>query len=267
MNTLVLRANKWLSKSLIVYSALKEQTVSQNEPEAYWDHAGEVSYAEKMFASSTVERYVNRRLWQKGIEIGQQMGLTKDSHILDLGCGDGALANMLLAKHYRAIDGFDLAPAAIKRAQSQAANANMRFTACDITKMDYAALPQYDGAYLWGILHHVKSATPSILEGLRKVTKRIVILEPNGNNVMRKLLEHTASYKAAGEDSFRTKEMEKLFANAGFRVATWKRLNLFPNFTPTAIFNILKPFEPFIEKTPVLRALCTVNLWGFVANE
>lgn len=239
----------------------------QQKPEAYWEHAGEISYAEKMFASSAVEQHVNRRLWQIGIDIGKQLGLTSQSHVLDLGCGDGALANMLLAKHYRAIDGFDLATAAIKRAQTLAPHANMRFEACDITKMDYSRLPQYDGAFLWGILHHVKSATPNILQGLRTVTKRIVILEPNGNNIIRKILEKTPTYKAAGEDSFKTKEMELIFKNAGFRPLVWKRLNLFPNFTPHFLFKILKPFEPIIENTPGLRALCTVNMWGFIADE
>ena len=241
--------------------------MQNREPEAYWEHAGEVSYAEKMFASSEVEQHVNRRLWQVGIDIGKQLGLNQQSHVLDLGCGDGALANMLLAKHYRAIDGFDLAAAAIKRAQALAPHANMRFKACDITKMDYSKLPQYDGAFLWGILHHVKSATPSILKGLRTVPKRIVILEPNGNNLIRKMLERTATYKAAGEDSFKTDQMEQIFKDAGYRPLVWKRLNLFPNFTPTLLFKLLKPLEPIIENTPVLRALCTVNMWGFIADE
>ena len=241
--------------------------MQQQEPEAYWEHAGEVSYANAMFAHSEVEQHVNRRLWQIGVDIGKQLGLNKQSHVLDLGCGDGALANTVLAKHFGAIDGFDLAAAAIKRAQALAPHSHMRFEACDITRMDYSRLPKYDGAYLWGILHHVKSATPSILQGLHQVTKRIVILEPNGNHLMRKLLEQTATYKAAGEDSFRTNEMVKLFGQAGFKVAVWKRLNLFPNFTPKSIFRLLKPLEPFIESTPVLRALCTVNLWGFEAYE
>lgn len=238
---------------------------SYGEPEVYWDHAGEVSYAEAMFKHSDVEKHVNRRLWQVGVDIGKQLGLNEKSHILDLGCGDGALSNIVLSKHFRAIDGFDLAPAAIERANKLAPRDNIKFSAADIIKMDYAQLPHYDGAYLWGILHHVKSETPTVLKNLRRVTNRIVILEPNGNNLVRKLLECTATYKAAGEESFRTKEMEKLFHDAGYRPVVWKRLNLFPNFTPLTLFRLLKPFEHFVENTPVLRALCTVNMWGFEA--
>lgn len=242
-------------------------TNKYTEAEAYWDNAGDVSYAEAMFSSSLVERHVNRRLWQVGVDIGAQLGLNAESRILDLGCGDGALSNLLLSKHYRAVDGYDLSVPAIARANKLAAHSGMHFTACDITKMDYASLPKYDGAYLWGILHHVKFATPDILRGLRQVTKNIVILEPNGNHIMRKMLERTAAYKAAGEDSFRTREMEKIFKDAGYYPVVWRRLNLFPNFTPAWAFKLLAPLENVIEQTPVLRALCTVNMWGFKAYE
>ena len=219
------------------------------------------------YSSDAIVMHVNRRLWRIGIDIGKQLGLDKKSRILDLGCGDGALANILLSQHYQTVEGFDLSVPAIQRANKLAPRSEVRFTAADITQMDYAKLPQYDGAYLWGILHHVKDATPTILQKLRTVTKRIVILEPNGNNIVRKILERTPTYRAAGEESFRTREMEQLFKVAGFTPVVWRRVNLFPNFTPAAIFNFLKPIEPFVEQTPFLRAICTVNMWGFIAND
>jgi cyclopropane fatty-acyl-phospholipid synthase-like methyltransferase len=244
-----------------------EREMKNIKPEAYWEHAGEISYASAMFSHSDVAKHVNNRLWQFGIDVGKTLGLNEQSHIIDLGCGDGVLANLVLSKYFYSVDGFDLSVSAIKRAQKMAANTRLHFEACDITHLDFSKLPQYDCAYLWGILHHVKNATPQILNGLRKVTKRIVILEPNGNHILRKCLEKTATYKAAGEDSFRTKELERIFQQAGYRVAVWKRLNLFPNFMPKWLFQILKPVEPLIENMPILRALCTVNLWGFIADE
>jgi hypothetical protein len=47
----------------------------------------------------------------------------------------------------------------------------------------------------------------------------------------------------------------------------WRRLNLFPNFTPLPLFRLLKRFEPTIEATPVLRALCTVDMYGYRAEQ
>src|SRR5205085_379763 len=81
--------------------------------------------------------------------------------------------------------------------------------------------------------------------------------------LLRRLLELTPSYRAAGEDSFGTRELRTLFEAARFRHVVWRRLNLFPNFTPQPVFRLLRPFEPAIEALPGLRALCTVNMYGF----
>src|SRR5262249_13931145 len=142
----------------------------------------------------------------------------------------------------------------------------MRFTACDITAMDYAGLPRYDGAFLIGILHHVKGAAPQIMKALRQKTDRVVVLEPNGNHLVRKLLELLPSYRAAGEDSFRTQALIRMFEQAGFHVAERVRLNIFPNFTPRFLFHLLRPFERLIETTPLLQGMCTVNMFGLIAD-
>lgn len=233
---------------------------------AYWEKAGAHGYGNEMFASGVVERHVNDRLWQIAVDIGVDMGLGPQSYILDLGCGDGAFANKVLASRFRAVDGFDFSGAAIERARAHAPRADIRFQTSDIVGMNSWRETCYDGAFLIGILHHIKAATPSVVRTLREVTSRVIVLEPNGSNVVRKLLEFTPSYRAAGEDSFRTTQLARLFAAAGFRQTHWRRLNLFPNFTPRAIFDLLKPIEPIFERTPGLRALCTVNIFGFVVD-
>jgi SAM-dependent methyltransferase len=237
------------------------------KPEAYWEKAGAVGYGTAMFGSPTVEQHINRRVWDIAIEIGRRLGLDAASRVLDLGCGDGAFANRALAANFAAVDGFDMSEAAIRRASENAPGPHMRFTARDVTRLEFADLPRYDGAFLIGILHHVKAAAPAILRGLRGVTDRVVVLEPNGGHVVRKLLELTPSYRAAGEDSFRRRHLERLFAEAGFRTVIWRRLNLFPNFTPQSLFRLLRPLEPMIEATPGLRALCTVDMYGLRARE
>ncbi|MBV9554541.1 MAG: class I SAM-dependent methyltransferase [Alphaproteobacteria bacterium] len=236
-------------------------------PKSYWENAGAVGYGEAMFGSREVERHVNRRLWRIAVEIGFRLGLTSGSRVLDLGCGDGAFANQALAPNFAAIDGFDLSEAAIRRAQANAAGPHLRFAARDVARMPLAELGRYDGAFLIGILHHVKPATPAILRQLRGVTDRVVVLEPNGNHLMRKLLELTPDYRAAGEDSFRRARLARLFAEAGYHAVVRRRLNLFPNFTPRPLFRALQPLEAAIEATPLLRALCTVELCGFVAAQ
>lgn len=236
-----------------------------SDPHSYWEKAGAVGYGEAMFGSKAVEQHVNLRLWDIAIQIGRQLGLDASSRVLDLGCGDGAFANAVLAHNFTAVDGFDIAETAVHRAQVNAPGPHVRFEARDIGRWDFADLPPYDGAFLIGILHHVKPATPTILRALRRITDRVVVLEPNGGHLLRKLLELTPTYRAAGEDSFRHRQLEKIFAEAGFRRVIWQRLNLFPNFTPQLMFRLLRPIEPMIEVTPGLRALCTVDMYGFAA--
>ncbi len=241
--------------------------MSKLEPAAYWNRAGEISYAQAMFAHPVVEAHVNGRLGEVGVNIGKQLGLNERSHVLDLGCGDGTLANRVLAEHFCSVDGYDQAPAAIKFARDHATRENVHFSAEDITKIDFSKSPRYDGVYLWGILHHVKASAETILSRLSCVTGRVIVLEPNGDHIARKLLERTASYRRAGEESFRTKELEGIFCRAGFHPVIWKRLNLFPNFTPQWLFHLLWPLESVFENNRVLRAFCTVNVWGFAKDE
>jgi 2-polyprenyl-3-methyl-5-hydroxy-6-metoxy-1,4-benzoquinol methylase len=236
-------------------------------PGSYWERAGTIGYAQAMFGSRAVERHVNRRLWDIAVDIGRQLGLDPGSRVLDLGCGDGAFANSVLAWNFAAVDGFDMAEAAIRRAQENAPGPHMRFAARDLTQLQLTDLPHYDGAFLIGFLHHVKTATPAILRVLRQITGRVVVLEPNGGHLLRKLLEFTPSYRAAGEDSFRRRRLESIFAAAGYRRVIWRRLNLFPNFTPQPLFRLLRQIEPAIEATPGLRALCTVDMYGFLGDD
>ena len=211
-----------------------------------------------------MERHVRVRLWNIAVEIADQLGIARNGHVLDYGCGDGAFANETLAGRYRAVDGYDLAPAAIERAKAEAPGPHMKFIATDLVTLDYDSLPRYDGAFLIGILHHIKAETPNVLRSLTKVTDKAVVLEPNGNNIVRKLLEFTPSYRAAGEDSFRTREMIEVFAASGWNTTVHRRLNLFPNFTPGSVYHLLAPLEPRIEASSLWNALCTVNMFGIV---
>jgi SAM-dependent methyltransferase len=236
----------------------------QSKPEAYWDRAGERGYGQAMYRSSDVEAHVRGRLWQIAIDIANELGVPSDGRVIDVGCGDGAFANQMLATHYRAVDGIDKSEAAIRRAQAEA-RAHATFRAVDLVTFDYDSLARCDAAFLIGILHHVKDATPTILRALTRRTGKMIVLEPNGNNLIRKALEFTPTYRAAGEDSFRTKDLIALFEQAGWRTVVWRRLNLFPNFTPGFIYRWLAPIEPRIEKSRFWNGLCTVDLYGLTA--
>jgi 2-polyprenyl-3-methyl-5-hydroxy-6-metoxy-1,4-benzoquinol methylase len=240
-----------------------EPETRMSDPERYWNRAGEVSYAEKMYGSRDVERHVRLGTWNVALDIAKEIGIPEKGRVLDLGCGDGAFANHSL-RNYGRVDGYDLAPAAIERARKEAPGEHYHYQTADLINFDYGLMPHYDGVFMMGILHHIKQATPSILAKVARQTNRIVVLEPNGDNLMRKALELTPAYRKAGEDSFGTKELQRIFKEAGFETRVWRRINLFPNFTPAFIYKLLASIEPHVEKNAVLRSLCTVNMFGFV---
>ena len=233
--------------------------------DAYWDRAGAEGYGRAMYSSADVESHVRGRLWGIAVEIADALGTARNGRVLDVGCGDGAFANQVLAARYRSVDGLDKSESAIRRAQNEAKQ-NASYRAADLATFDYDSLPRYDAAFLIGILHHVKTATPTLVRALARRTGKMIVLEPNGNHLIRKALELTPSYRAAGEDSFRSKELMSIFAATGWQTIIWRRHNLFPNFTPSAIYRLLAPMEPWIETHRFWKGLCTVDLYGLTAT-
>jgi SAM-dependent methyltransferase len=232
-------------------------------PHGYWDQAGDVGYWAKMYASGDVEAHIHSRLWRMMIGIADAMGVPESGSVLDLGCGDGEFTNRMLAPKYARVHGIDISPNAIERARREAPGGHVTFEAHDLTTFDYVSLPRYDAIFLVGILHHVKQATPDIVRTLPRLSDTVIALEPNGAHPLRKALEWTPSYRAAGEDSFTAGALKRIFAEAGYAVHTHRRVNLLPNFTPKWAFDLLVPLEKRIEATPWLSGLCTVSLFGF----
>lgn len=232
--------------------------------DAYWERAGHLGYGDAQFRSRRVAAHVLGRQWQAALDTARRLGLGETAEVLELGCGDGEFATAVLARHFRRVDALDKSRAAIERAAGRGAGPHVRFAACDVTTHEYAPGQRWDGAFLVGFLHHVKREAPLVVRRLAAVAPRAVVLEPSGDNPIRRGLERLPAYRAAGEASFRRAELVAMFAAAGFRLVTESSVNLFPPFTPDACFRIVRALERVVERAPALRGLCSSRMLGFV---
>ena len=249
-----------------VYNVPMSQT-DHTSQQRYWEEAGRQGYyAGTYYASESVGRHITARYWDTAMEMADGLGMRAEHRVLDLGCGDGSFANQVLSPRFSTVHGVDFSKAGISKAQRDSRSAQTTFNSMDLVVEDIHQLGTFDGVFMVGILHHVKARTPEIMRAVRAMTDRVVVLEPNGAHPVRKILELTPSYRAAGEDSFTARQLGSMFETAGYRCVVWRRLNLFPNFTPEPLFRLLRPIESTIETTRGLRSLCTVNMCGFRAG-
>lgn len=237
--------------------------MGERTQDEHWEKAGRIGYGNALFRSKRVERHVLARQWEVALDTARRLGIDEAAAVLELGCGDGEFAAEILGPRYRRVDAMDKSKAAIERAAARATGGNVRFSADDVTAYEYRSGDHWDGAFLIGFLHHVKPQAPSVIARLARVSPKVVVMEPNGDNLIRKLLENLRSYREAGEASFRLQELVRIFEDSGYRLKARALINLFPPFTPDALFPILRAAEKVVESSPVLRRLCSSYVLGF----
>lgn len=242
---------------------MSERHIRGDTPDTYWERAGKIGYTQTIFATAKVERHVNGRIARLAVDFADQIGIPRTGRVLELGCGDGRFATAVLARTYARVDAYDKSRAAVDLARATAP-ANVAFADSDCTAMDYSTMPDFDGAFLMSFIHHIKPAVPSLIGNLARLAPRIVVVEPNGNNLIRKALERTPSYRQAGEDSFTREQLIHLFRDCGFELKAMRRFNVFPGFTPDWLFRAISPLEPLIETAPLLKGMSTTVIFGFV---
>lgn len=233
------------------------------EQKNYWEQAGEIGYGKAMYSGAEVERHIVSMHWQALLEMASVIGLGPQSRILELGCGDGEFAEQALSPRFRQVDAFDFSAAAIERARSRSRSGNVYYHVADLTTHEYAPDGQWDGAILKGFLHHVKDHVGAIIPRLARVCPRVVVMEPNGDNLIRKLLELTPAYSRAGEDSFRLMDLVRIFRESGYEIRTMRRMTVVPPFLPAFLLPVMKRIESIVEHTRGLDRLCSSYCLGF----
>lgn len=173
--------------------------------------------------------------------------------LVDIGCGDGMYTHNI-KQNFPHLDvfGFDPASTAIEMAQEK--YPSVRFETINLLD---PALPvpakKYDVAVIRGVLHHLSDQQLAISNAF-KLADNLIIMEPNGNNPILKLIEKTSRYHIEHEEqSFFEWQLKSWIKKAGGQVDTWSYVGYVPFFFPTAPAKAIYAVQPLLEKIPVLK--------------
>jgi SAM-dependent methyltransferase len=178
--------------------------------------------------------------------------------VLDVGCGDGRFTLELAPEGAALVIGIDPTEHAIASAKKRASEAGLsdrvQFRVENVYELERSS-DRYDIAVLRGVLHHVPDPGRAVL-AVASVASELVILEPNGLNPVLKLIERLSPYHRQHEEqSFAPRTVDRWLAKAGKKPVDRRLINLVPLFCPDLLARLLKWAEPWVEATPVLRAI------------
>jgi SAM-dependent methyltransferase len=181
-------------------------------------------------------------------------------NVLDCGCGDGKYTKDYMEFGAASVLGLDPAEKAIESASKANNDENITFAVGDVyslnTNNEIKNRNQlYDIAVLRGVLHHVSDQSLAV-KSVAQVSNAILILEPNGNNPVLKIIEKVSKYHIEHEEqSFTLKQIKKWLKDAGYSQVKHKYINLVPFFCPDWFAKLANFLTPLVERIPILRVL------------
>jgi 2-polyprenyl-3-methyl-5-hydroxy-6-metoxy-1,4-benzoquinol methylase len=178
--------------------------------------------------------------------------------LLELGCGDGTSTLDMLSLGAAFIHGVDAAPGAIavagKKADKLGLSGKCSFSVGDLytEKIDGT----YDCVVFSRVLHHLPDPEKAVARAAQW-SNNVLIIEPNGNNPVLKIIEKCSRYHREHEEqSFSTRLIRQWLETAGFGVTAHAYVNLVPMFCPDWMARLCKFAEPLVENLPFIRAVC-----------
>ena len=206
-------------------------------------------------AAKLSSRLANLRLSEAVEHITNLAG----KRVIDVGCGDGTYTLELLTARPRYVLGVDAAEAAVNCAKQKSVGFDhIEFRMMDIYDLDSLG-ERFDVAVVRGMLHHLYDAKKAITI-LSKIAKEVIFIEPNGCNLILKIIEKTSRYHIEHEEkSYSPRQLDRWFAQNGGRLIRSFYCGLVPFFCPDRVSRMLKMLEPIVERIPFLRQLvCAV---------
>jgi len=211
--------------------------------------------------SQLSSRMANNRLTEAAMAAVNFRG----KRVIDIGCGDGTYTIDLFDRGQPiSICGVDPAQKAIEVARQKSSDRSITFAVESAYKLPYAT-NSFDIAHLRGVLHHMDRPVDAIGEALR-VAPKILIIEPNGYNLILKLMERLVRYHREHEEkSYASIKLDRWVRSVGGEVLSRQWVGFVPMFCPDQLARLLKRIEPVLENIPLIRT-CGCAVYIMVAT-
>jgi SAM-dependent methyltransferase len=205
----------------------------------------------------------NKRLTDVTIEA--LSNLTQNT-LVDIGCGDGFYTAEIKNNFPNLkIDAFDPALMAVDFAKKTYPDIN--FFVANI--LDEQSLPKekYETAIIRGVLHHLDYPELALIN-TAKIANQIIIIDPNGNNPILKIIEKKSKYHIEHEEkSYSEKQFIDFCKKSGCQIDKIYYVGFVPFFFPTIPAKIIHFFQPIFEKVPVLNYFLAAQIIIIINNK
>lgn len=201
-------------------------------------------------------KFANKRITDEILNITNI--LNKD--VIDIGCGDGTYTEELIKGKPKMILGIDPASQAISYAKLKNKNKKIHFQTANIYSLNKLNR-HFDVAIVRGVLHHLNNYKRAIQQ-VSKIADQIIVVEPNGYNIILKIIEKVSKYHREHEEkSYAPKDLDHQFEINHCEITISKYCGLVPFFCPNFLAVFLKKMEPIVEKVPILNKIsCAVYI-------
>lgn len=226
---------------------MNNQTQKRNVAEFNSDVAanGGYQYTTNAQYSAVV---ANQRMTAAAVELIPKGAKT----IVDLGCGDGTYTGEL-ASHFPGVEILGLDPATDAVARAQRLYPAVSFGAADLLRPETLPKQQFDVGIIRGVIHHLPEGSAGIVNAA-KISRTLIVIEPNGNNPVLKWIEKHSQYHIDHEEqSYSSHELTAWCRQAGYSKITVDYIGFIPMFFPTALAKIIHFFQPLLERIYPLK--------------
>lgn len=194
-------------------------------------------------------KVANVRLTNITIDI---LNSTSQKTLIDVGCGDGIYVHEIKKRFTKLkISAFDPAAQAISLAKKIYPNIN--FFVGNILDEKLPLKERYDIAVARGVLHHLDYPELAV-KNTAKLADRVIIIEPNGNNPILKIIEKKSKYHIEHEEkSYSIKELKEFCKKTNYRIEKVRYVGFVPFFFPTTPSRVIHFFQPLLERIPIIN--------------